>query len=108
GLTVGVHVQQSSALNPTGLSESNVKDTTVSLPTGVAINPASADGLQACSEAQIALSDAHAPSCPDASKVATVRVKTPLLPNPLAGAAYLAEQDANPFGSLVALYVFVE
>jgi hypothetical protein len=108
GLTVGVHVPQDLALNPTGLAESNVKDTTVVLPQGVGINPGSADGLQACSEAQIALDSPGVSSCPDASKVGIVKIKTPLLPNQLEGPVYLAAQNANPFGSLVALYVFVE
>ena len=46
--------------------------------------------------------------CADASKVATVEVKTPLLAEPLTGAVYLATQDQNPFGSLVALYLQAE
>ncbi len=108
GLNVDVHVPQDLVLNPTGLAESEVKDTTVALPAGVALNPAAGDGLLACSQEQIALQSKEPPSCPDASKVGTVEVKTPLLPNPLVGAAYVATQEANPFGSLVALYVFVE
>jgi len=108
GLAVSVHVPQDVSLNATGLSEADVKNTTVALPAGVAINPAGADGLQACSEEQISLSVNAVPACPDASKVGVVRIKTPLLPNELVGAAYLASQNTNPFGSLVALYVFVE
>jgi hypothetical protein len=108
GLNVGVHVPQDLVLNPAGLAESQVKDTTVALPAGVALNPASADGLLACSLGQIALESPGAPSCPEASKVGTVEVKSPLLPNPLLGSAYVAAQNANPFGSLLALYVFVE
>lgn len=108
GLTVDEHVPQESDLNPTGLSQSAVKGLSVTLPEGVALNPSGADGLQACSEEQIALQSDAAPSCPEAAKVATVKIKTPLLPEPLEGAAYLADQDANPFGSLVALYVYAE
>jgi hypothetical protein len=108
GLNVDVHVPQDLVLNPTGLAESQVKDTTVALPAGLALNPAAADGLLACSLSQIALTSPAAPNCPDASKVGTVEVKSPLLPNPLFGSAFVAAQNANPFGSLIALYVFIE
>jgi hypothetical protein len=116
GLTVGVHVPQDLVLNPTGLAEASVKDTTVTLPAGVVLNPAAGDGLQACTdvaepgrpEGEIALNSPGKPSCPEASKVGTVYIKTPLLPNPLEGSAYLAAQNQNPFGSLVALYIVVE
>ncbi len=108
GLTVGVHVPQGASLNPTGLSESTVKDTTVTLPAGVGLNPAGADGLMACTQEQVGLESPAPISCPEASKVGTVEIATPLLPDPLVGAAYLATQDTNPFGSLVALYIVVE
>src|ERR1700722_15276649 len=108
GLAVDVSVPQDVSLNPNGLSEADVRNTTVALPGGVAINPAGGDGLEGCSEDGIGLKNAEIPSCPDASKVGLVKIKTPLLPNPLEGAAYLAAQNANPFGSLVALYVYVE
>jgi hypothetical protein len=108
GLTVGVHVPQDVSLNATGLSEADVKDTTVALPAGVALNPAAADGLQSCSEEQVALPvDAFA-ACPEAAKVGTLEIKSPLLPNALVGEAYLAAQNANPFGSLVALYLVAQ
>lgn len=108
GLSVDVHVPQEQSLNAKGLAEADVKDTTVALPQGVALNPSAADGLESCSLSQIALEGPEPSTCPEASKVATVEVHTPLLPNPLVGAAYLAAQEANPFGSLVALYVYVE
>jgi hypothetical protein len=108
GLTVGVHVPQKEALNANGLAPADVKDTTVTLPAGVVLNPAAADGLQACSEEQITLSVNAIPSCPEASKVATLEIKSPLLPNPLTGEAYLAAQTQNPFGSLLALYLVAQ
>ncbi len=105
GLTVGVHVPQEASLNASGLADSTVKDTTVALPAGVGLNPAGADGLSSCSLNQIGLESSVEQSCPESAKVGAVEIKTPLLPNPLVGAAYLAAQDANPFGSLVALYL---
>jgi hypothetical protein len=125
GLTVGVHVAQTPALNPTGLTSADVKDTTVALPAGVQLSPSAADGLSACSLAQIGFTGVNpetgtdeftsaAPSCPDASKVASVRIKTPLLPNPLEGAVYLAAPQnfagplENPFSSLVAMYIVAQ
>jgi len=108
GLNVDVHVPQESTENPVGLGEADVKNTTVALPEGVQISPAAAGGLLACSPAQIGLHTAEAPSCPEASKVATVEANTPLLAEPLTGAVYLAAQDENPFGSLIALYIFAE
>ncbi len=115
GLAVTEHIPQDDTLNPVGLAESDVKDTTVALPTGVQISPAGGDGLSACSMEQIGFEGPTAQgglgfsheeqTCPESAKVGTVSIKTPLLPNPLKGAAYLAQQDSNPFGSLVAMYI---
>jgi len=107
GLTVGEHVPQESSLNPTGLADSTVKDTRVTLPAGVAINPGGADGLSACSLAEVGLEEYGEQACPESAKIGTVEIRTPLLPNPLVGAAYLAQQYSNPFGSLVAMYIVV-
>jgi uncharacterized repeat protein (TIGR01451 family) len=108
GLTVGVHVPQDASLNPSGLAESALRSTTVALPAGVTLNPAAADGLESCTAAQLGLESPVPISCPEASKVGTVEIATPLLPTPLVGAAYLGAQEANPFGSLIALYMVVE
>ena len=47
------------------------------------------------------------PQCPDASKLGTAEIETPLLDNPLVGEIFLASQEANPFGSLLAVYLVV-
>ena len=127
GLTATVRIpQQATTQAIAGPGEADLKDTTVTLPEGVQVNPSAANGLQACSEAQIGYegpppSDTLAPgageparfsdapaACPEASKVGTVRVQTPLLEHELAGAVFLAEQNANPFGTLLALYLVAE
>jgi len=69
------------------------------------VNPASANGLEACTPAQIGLGTDEAIGCPDASRIADVEVTTPVLPNPVGGTVYLATQYDNPFGSLLAIYL---
>jgi hypothetical protein len=117
GLKVDVHVPQEEALNPEGLSPADVKNITVALPEGVALNAAASDGLEACTQAQVALSSDSEAACPNASKIANATITSPLLPNPLKGFVYLASPQnfspsssplENPFGSLVAMYLVVK
>jgi hypothetical protein len=113
GLSVEIQVPQTYE-NPAGLAESNLKDTTVTLPAGAAVNPSAGDGLGGCSEEQFGLHDANEVACPEASKIGSVEVTTPLLENPLRGGVYLAQQGnlpgngSNPFGSLLAIYLTVK
>jgi hypothetical protein len=134
GLTVRVHVPQKGAFNPEGLAESALRDTKVTLPQGVAINPSGGDGLEACSEGLAGFTgfkefnenfepgvrtatftptaiESLTPDvsfCPDGAKIGTVKVKVPELEHELEGAMYLASQNVNPFGSLIAMYLMVE
>ncbi len=106
GLKVDLHIPQNET--PNGLAEANLKDAVVALPPGMTVNPSEANGLQACSPAQIDLHGPGAANCPDASKIGSVEVGTPLLDHPLPGSVYLAAQGDNPFSSLLAIYIAID
>jgi hypothetical protein len=108
GLHVDLHMPQDGLVNPTGLAEANLKDATVTLPAGVSVNPPAANGLTACTPAEIGIDNANEPSCPDSSKIGSVEVDTPLLADHLTGGVYVAQQNENPFNSLLAIYVTAE
>jgi len=114
GLDFNLHQPQNQQLD--GLATAALKDSTVTLPAGMNLNPAVADGLAACTEAQmgyapeegkIRFATTHQ-SCPDASKLGTVEIKTPLLKEKLPGAIYLAKPYENPFGNLTSIYLAIE
>lgn len=122
GLEVDLHVPQHERCRSgpplsCETATSDVRDVTVTLPQGMRLNPASANGLGACSEAQVGYEPGTAhPSeftpgpaeCPDASKLGSVEVESPLVDHPLPGWVYLAKAHENPFGSLLSLYVVVD
>jgi hypothetical protein len=140
GLEFNLHQPQAMKLgeDEKGRSTATLKGLTLTLPEGLVVNPSAAQVQQACSSAQIGLKTPvgqTAPinffktpaSCPDAAKVGTVEVRSPLLaetdetktkvqydakgnaiPRPLHGAVYLAKPFDNPFNSLLALYIDVE
>jgi hypothetical protein len=134
GLTTDLHVPQEGLLNGSSLAQSDVRDVSVTLPEGVALNAAAGDGLQACSEALVgyegereldpvtepggklltfsgSLPEPLLPGvsfCATASKVGEATIKTPLLQGPVTGGVYVASQEANPFGGLFAIYVVAE
>lgn len=89
------------------LAEANLKRAVVTLPPGFAVSPSAANGLGACTPAEIGLHNADRPSCPDSAKLGEAEVTTPLLEAPLTGAVYLAQQETFE-GSLIALYLVVE
>jgi hypothetical protein len=91
--------------DPDGLATSHLRRAVVTLPEGVSVSPSSAHGLQACSPAQIGLDNASEPTCPDASKIGTLEIDTPLLDEPMTGDVYVAKQKDNPFGTLLAIYL---
>ncbi len=135
GLDVDLNQPQDFSL--TGRSTAALKDVRVTLPEGLAVNAAQADGLAACSPVQAGMltavgeTPAHfssAPSsCPAAAKIGTAEFTSPLLgqynekeelqrdpstgeviPQPLHGSVYIAQPFQNPFKSLLAIYLTVE
>jgi len=134
GLDVDLHQPQDFSLG--SLSTAELKDVAVALPKGLEINASQANGLAACDSNQIgtltpvgespASFSAQPASCPDASKVGTVEVTSPLLaqydaenkvqrdpqgnpiPEPLKGSVFIAKPFDNPFKSLLAIYLTVE
>jgi hypothetical protein len=137
GLDFDLHQpQEAPHLEPiSGRATGELKDARVTLPAGMVANPSQADGLEACTEAQIGLLESEGvhfskdpQSCPDAAKLGTLEVTSPLLaeyteggtkratdpetgapiPRPLKGAVYLAKPFDNPFGTLLAIYLAVE
>jgi hypothetical protein len=106
GLTAEVKVPQEGLLTPAGRSAADIENTVVKLPAGIAINPGQAAGLQSCSQAQSAVGTEAAPSCPNASKVGEVRIKTPLLEEApekeLSGDVYVLQSNPPNLQLLVA------
>jgi len=90
-----------------GVASSQLDRAVVKLPEGVSVNPSGATGLDGCSDEQIGVTNAGSSpmrfnngdpfdkdggdgaECPDASKIGTVEVDTPLLDEPLTGEVVL-------------------
>jgi hypothetical protein len=114
GLDFELNVPQSETVGVPGTS--TLKKTVARFPEGFTVDPSAGDGLAACSEAEIGWSEAAPgpmkfngalPSCPEASKIGTLELETPLVPHKLEGELFLAAQDENPFHSTLATYIVV-
>jgi hypothetical protein len=106
GVNVVLRVPQNES--PGTLATPPLKKAVVTLPAGLSVNPSAADGLAACSLAQIGLGSAGPPACPEASKIGSVEVSTPALAGVLEGSVYLAAQNDNPFHTLLAGYIVID
>jgi len=117
---------------PGSLGEADIKETTLTLPEGVQAAAGSANGLDVChvgaagfngrdangagvfeqeqegqlqAELEAQSFTATPAGCPDAAKIGSVEVETPLLPHTLTGGLFLASQDSNPFKPPLVLYL---
>jgi hypothetical protein len=110
GLDLDVEMPNSGLRSPEedAISETQFKRAEVILPRGLTINPSQAEGLAVCSEADYArerYDSAPGEGCPEASKIGSVQISTPLLAEEATGAVYVATPYENPGGGLIGLYL---
>jgi hypothetical protein len=103
GLNFDLEIPQNDA--PDGLATAHLRKAVVTFPEGMSVSPSSAAGLGACAPDQVRLGTNDDVTCPNSSKIGTVRIDTPVLDEPLEGDVIVASQNDNPFRSLLALYV---
>jgi hypothetical protein len=108
GLDLEITTKDEGLANPEGVAEADIEATEFAFPPGMTLNPSAAEGLGVCTEAQFKAEDLAAHGCPEASKLGSLEVETPVLENhTLNGAVYLAKEHENPFGSLFAAYLVI-
>lgn len=105
GLEVELTMPTEGLENPDGLAQASLRRVEMRLPEGMTVSPSAAEGLEACSPAQVRLGDASDPTCSDKSSIGSVEIDSPLLERPLTGSVYVASQGDNPFRTLLAMYV---
>ncbi len=100
GLDVTLSIEQTGGAEE--LAAADLKDSTVTLPVGMTLDPSAANGLEACTEEEFGLHTAAQPNCPAASAVGTVAINTLLLehtggpgsPN-VTGTIYVGSQESD-------------
>jgi hypothetical protein len=104
---VAVEVRVPQDLQPQ--NSSTVRTAKVTLPRGLGLNPAAADDLQACSDAQLGKGTRRPVSCPAGSEIGTVSIQAPALPpDSLPGKVYLGQQLSRDPTSGEQYRVFVD
>jgi hypothetical protein len=98
GVNVDLHVSQATNRFP-ALATPELENATVTLPAGLTLSPSAADGLQACSDAQIDVDSIEPGDCPEGSVLGTVKVDVPSLETPLEGQVYLGSPNCDPCNS---------
>jgi hypothetical protein len=95
GMTAVVALPHNS--NPAELDSSQLKTASVTLPEGMTLNPSAAQGLEACTPAQIGIHTRIPVSCPKKSEIGSVTLNVPGLPaESLKGSLYLGGPVSGP------------
>jgi hypothetical protein len=109
GLDFSIDVEDEGLTSVGGLAQPDIKKMVTTLPEGVTANPSLAEGLEVCSESDLereTLQAAPGEGCPQASKIGTLEVESPLVEEPIDGDLYVATPHANlADDSLISFYV---
>jgi hypothetical protein len=89
GYAIDLNVPQGEEAS--GLSTPDLKDATIVFPQGVAVAPALAHGLGACTDAQLQLHSDVPAACPGSANIGSVELTTPLLEHRLHGSVYVGQ-----------------
>ncbi len=112
GLDFSLNIEDEGLTKATGLAQSNIRKVVVTLPKGMTINPSQAEGLEVCSESDLedeTLGAGPGEGCPQASKIGSVEVESPLVAEPVKGALFVAEPYRNlADDSLIAVYMVIK
>jgi hypothetical protein len=113
GYEVDIHVPQNE--EPGALATADLRDSAVTMPAGTVVSPSAADGLQACTDTQLDLESESPATCPPASQVGTVKIRTPLLEEALEGRVFVGAPECAPCspadaaaGRLIRLFIEAE
>jgi hypothetical protein len=88
---------------------SQVRSARATLPAGMGLNPSAATGLEACTDAQFGKGTRDPVACPPASRIGTVEVDTPPLPDgSLSGPVYVGRQLSRDPASGGEYRIFVD
>ena len=95
--------------DPNTQEQSHLRDAQIVMPAGMGLNPAAANGLEACTDAQFGKGvRVEDNSCPAASRIGTAEVTSPPLHDALKGNVYIGEQLSRDPTSGQEFRVFVE
>jgi hypothetical protein len=113
GLDFSIDVEDEglTSAKPGAHSQSAIRKVVVTLPEGMTANPSLAEGLEVCTQADLddeRLGSAPGEGCPQASKIGTIEVQSPLIEESIPGSLFVAEPYKNQFGSLLALYIVIK
>jgi hypothetical protein len=110
GAAVEVTLPHQTKSGGTTQETSHLRTARVTLPAGMGLNPSAANGLEACTDEQFGKGTRNPTNaCPAASRIGTVSVETPPLPEgPLTGGVYVGKQLSRDPASGEAYRIFVE